>query len=89
MVTARKVNYGEHFANLEMLTMLLPCKTNGKIISRPLIEVIGEEKMVGEEAGEEEKIKMAREEEDFDWRVEQSWSEFNKVCVVTTIYYGV
>lgn len=76
MVELPKSNHGEHFANLEMLTTLLPKKSTTTDLKRvgckPLIEMVGDEG-VGLGAGEEE-------EEEFDWHVEQNFpTEADKV----------
>lgn len=75
MVRIPKLTPGEHFANLEMLTTLLPCRPKNwkKIGCRPLIEGAGPVGDAGEGVWPDDG-------EEFDWKVEQRLpSEDDKV----------
>jgi hypothetical protein len=74
-----KLNKGEDFPSLDMLTTLLPSKDLRKVGERPLIEVldpdVGKEKEGGEGVtGDGEEIEGKREEEEWAWGVDDQIS---------------
>lgn len=90
VVQVTKLNRGDHFPSLDMLTTLLPHKQRRskdlrKVGEKPMIEVlesgaVDKEGMGGPSDGreltnEEERRKQeSREEEDWDWKVDQNSS---------------
>ena len=79
-----KRNHGEQFANLEMLTTLLPRKQTElrKVGEKPSIEVVEPGASAAE--GEGQVGGTSEEGEEFDWGMEQSFpSEDDKVnCIM-------
>ena len=72
-----KLNQGEHFPSLEMLTTLLPQKRKELrgLGEKPKIEVLEPGATGGGGAGEEGGVaSKEEEEEEFDWEVEQDFS---------------
>lgn len=74
-----KHNHGEHFADLEMLTTLLPRKKKDlkSLGKKPLIEVLEQGGACGEGVGPVGGAE--EEEEEFDWQVEQTLPSAEKV----------
>lgn len=75
VVQATKLNLGEEFIDLEMLTTLLPCKQKDlrKIGERPMIEVL--------EPGADAVVDVEDGGEEFDTEMDQSF-EPEKVKVL-------
>lgn len=80
-----KLNHGEHFANLEMLTTLLPSKRKDlkTLGEKPSIEVLepGTDGAAVGGASEEE-------EEEFDWEVEQNCPSDPDSVIITIVEYS-